>query len=162
MGSVGKYTGLAIRSAVEAGLHCCLQLQAGHPATLSHWAQSYIFTGLFWEVNILLNMKAPLWPSVWHITGTLEVFAKFKSVTIKPKEGFVPVLITDSRQILISSLGLRVVLHTQHCSLMLRRPINTCHVEVTEPFLTQNAAAWLMAYLSCLCSRLQAWWLKAT
>lgn len=52
-----------------------------------------------------LNMKVSLWARAWHIIGTQEVFAKLKSAVIKPTEGFIPVPITDSRQILTSSLG---------------------------------------------------------
>lgn len=49
-----------------------------------------------------LNMKGPLWAGAWHVIDTRQVFVKLKPTVIKPKAGFIPALITDSRQLLIA------------------------------------------------------------
>lgn len=43
---------------------------------------------------MLLNMKGALWAGTWHVIGTQQVSVKLKSTVIKPKAGFIPVLIT--------------------------------------------------------------------
>lgn len=60
---------------------------------------------------MLLNMKGALWAGTWHVIGTQQVSVNLKSTVIKPKAGFIPVLITIPGKYL-QHLWSRIVLHT--------------------------------------------------
>lgn len=81
--------------------------------------------------NVLLKRKEPVWPRAWHIRDTQ--LALFKSTILEPTEGWTPVLITDSRQILISSLWGRAVLHTQSYSERIRSPKTLAMLKSPSP-----------------------------
>lgn len=110
----GKFTGLAHSLLDQARSWALLLFCVTSGRSVSHsqpLSRDIQFRGLFWGASVLLNMKGPLWAGAWHVTATQQVSVKLKSTVIKPKAGFIPVLITDSRQIL-QHFGVRAVLHT--------------------------------------------------
>lgn len=142
---MGKCPGLAIRSGMEIELYYfSLGLQAGHLGTLRHWAQLYTSQGC---------SERPMRCWVWKrlsgsrvdISQGLSKCLPNLNLLYKSLRRLFLVLIADLRQIIISFLGLRVVVHTQHYSHMVRCPIstelkspNSFHLYGTDTSVTNN------------------------